>query len=95
MVYYIFFDISMAALIVFVILIGFKAIKPKLRVEEFKDAYYVAKLKEHASKNKINLDEEIKAIFRSEKGFLDMGNPAEESKSYVDGVDDAFSEKKK
>jgi len=90
----IFLDIAMAGVIVAFAILGYAALKPYARIEAFKAAYYLGRLRQHATDNKVNINEEVKNILMSEEKLVKSLNPAEEADSYVKMVDKAFSKKK-
>lgn len=91
--YSIFFDVSMAGLVVAAAVLGFKFLKPYTRVEAYKAAYYLGKLRQHAVENKVDIDKEVVNVLMSEEKFIKSMNPAEQADSYVDSVDKVFSKK--
>lgn len=95
MVYNVFADLGVLAFIIAMIVIGYKALKPYTRVEAYKAGYYVGRLRQHADKNKVDLDKETANVLRSDWGLLKKLDPEVKVKNYVQETDAMFDEKKK
>ena len=93
--YSIFFDLGMMVLVIAAAVLGYKFLKPFARVEAYKAAYYLGKLRQHAVENKVDIDKEVVNVLMSEEKFIKSMNPAEQADSYVDSVDKVFSKKEK
>jgi len=53
-----------------VLYLGFLFLRPAIKRDEYNQAYYIARLKQHAMSKKIDLDAEIKVFFRTPKMIL-------------------------
>jgi hypothetical protein len=95
MVYNVFIDLGMFFFITASIVAGYKLVTPYIRVEAYKAGYYVGRLRQHADKNKVDLDKETANVLRSDWNLLKKLDPEIKVKTYVEETDELFNEKKK
>jgi len=95
MMYSPFTDLSVLAFLCACIIVGYKFVKPYIRVEVYKAAYYIGKLRQHAEKNKVNIDSEVVNILMSDNRLMKSIDPTARVKMYIEETDELFNEKKK
>jgi len=70
----------------------YKFVKPYMRRNEFDSAYYIAKLRNHAVPQNIDLDKEMKSLFRSELSFLKADRIVVDEMSGITAIDNTFKQ---